>query len=210
VKVFNCQPLPGMQLFIIMEYLEGGELLSLLQQRRLTEQEAKLIFKQIVRAMDFCHQRGLVHRDLKLENVLLAQKDRLHVKVVDFGIAGVASHLAAKDVDTGTLKYMAPEVFREKVKPGPFLDVWAAGVILHCLLFGEMPFEGGDPHELLESIDRKKVLVPPALAAQVSKEAVEMLEMCLEKDWKKRPKMWDLFGHAWLEDADLYSILHKK
>ncbi|XP_051912253.1 uncharacterized protein LOC127594420 [Hippocampus zosterae] len=210
VRVYNCQSLPDMQMFIIMEYLEGGELLSLLETRRLSEQECKIIFKQLVRAMDFCHQRGLIHRDLKLENLLLTRKDSLHIKVVDFGIAGVSSQFAAKEVDIGTLKYMAPEIFREKVKPGPNVDVWAAGIILFCLLFGELPFEGDNTHSLLESIERRKVLVRDELAKLVSREAVAILGRCLEKDWQKRAKMWDLMGDPWLEDVDIYDVIHQK
>lgn len=91
--------------------------------------------------MLYCHSRGVVHRDLKLENVLFKhpnQEDYL-VKVVDFGIAGVAD----EKVDAGTLSYMAPECL-EKVMADttPAIDVWAIGIMLYAMIYGTLPFAG--------------------------------------------------------------------
>lgn len=92
---------------MIMEYAAGGELYKYVdEKKRINEIEARKIMQQIVNAMSYCHSRGIVHRDLKLENVLFKQEGDLLVKVVDFGIAG-----AKKDkVDAGSIAYMPPEV----------------------------------------------------------------------------------------------------
>jgi serine/threonine protein kinase len=80
----------GKQLIMIMEYAGGGELLKYVEEHgKVNEMEARRIFVQIVNAMAYCHTRGIVHRDLKLENVLFKAKGDLTIKVVDFGIAGV-------------------------------------------------------------------------------------------------------------------------
>lgn len=92
-----------------MEYLEGGELLEYVQKEgKLDEESAKLFFKQIVKAMNYCHSNGLIHRDLKLENMLLVNKEKKDIKIIDFGIAGVIKSLTWEDLDAGSLTYMAP------------------------------------------------------------------------------------------------------
>ena len=120
----------------------GGELYHYLKtHERMEEPIARDILLQIVSAMLYCHSRGVVHRDLKLENVLFKhpnQEDYL-VKVVDFGIAGVAD----EKVDAGTLSYMAPECL-EKVMADttPAIDVWAIGIMLYAMIYGTLPFAG--------------------------------------------------------------------
>ena len=94
-----------------MEYAAGGELLQYVEEAgRLGEVEARRILVQIVNAMSYCHNRGIVHRDLKLENVLLKAKGDSLIKVVDFGIAGVCTTNKKDKVDAGSIAYMPPEV----------------------------------------------------------------------------------------------------
>jgi serine/threonine protein kinase len=96
---------------MIMEYAAGGELYKYVEEKhRLSEIEARKITHQIVNAMSYCHNRGIVHRDLKLENVLFKSPGDLLVKVVDFGIAGVCAGARKDKVDAGSVAYMPPEV----------------------------------------------------------------------------------------------------
>ena len=98
---------------MIMEYAAGGELMKYVEDKhRLNEIEARRITHQIVNAMSYCHNRGIVHRDLKLENVLFKTPGDLLVKVVDFGIAGVCAGNKKDKVDAGSVAYMPPEVIR--------------------------------------------------------------------------------------------------
>ena len=89
--------------------------------------------------MVYCHQRGVIHRDLKLENVLFRsnEEDDWAIKVIDFGIAGAST----EKVDAGTLAYMAPECL-EKVAAhsNPAIDVWALGCMYYTMIFGTLPF----------------------------------------------------------------------
>ena len=101
--------------------------------------------------MLYCHSRGVVHRDLKLENVLFKQdpEDDLLVKVVDFGIAGVAND----KVDAGTLCYMAPECLeRVAAQTSPAIDVWAIGVMFYTMIYGRLPFYAEGEKELTKLI----------------------------------------------------------
>ena len=106
VKFKNCYTLENMQVVFIMEFLEGGELLEYLSEKgRLDEEEARFFFIQIIEAINYCHKEGLIHRDLKLENLLLKNRTTKEIKVyfllekkyieifkvVDFGIAGITT-----------------------------------------------------------------------------------------------------------------------
>jgi len=96
---------------MIMECAGGGELYKWVEERgRVGEVESRRIITQIVNAMHYCHIRGIVHRDLKLENVLFKAQGDLHIKVVDFGIAGVCENEKKDKVDAGSVAYMPPEV----------------------------------------------------------------------------------------------------
>lgn len=96
---------------MIMEAACGGEVLKFVEEQgKLPEITARRIFLQIVNAMSYCHQRGIVHRDLKLENVLFKAKGDLTIKIIDFGIAGVCAGAKKDKVEAGSIAYMPPEV----------------------------------------------------------------------------------------------------
>lgn len=101
------------QLVLIMEYSEGGQLLDYVRRKgRLPEAEVQQLMLQIFRAVNYCHRMGVIHRDLKLENILFWDKAHTRIKVVDFGIAGVCRTHERDKSDAGTIKYMSPEVSR--------------------------------------------------------------------------------------------------
>lgn len=130
------------EVILIMEYAGGGELADRLDQKgTFTEMYARFIFNQICSAISYCHNRGLIHRDLKLENVLFKEKGSMTIKIVDFGIAGVCKAQQKDKTDAGTLAYMPPEVLsRTKVDAGPPIDIWALGCMLYAMVIGVMPF----------------------------------------------------------------------
>lgn len=150
----------GKQFIMIMEAAMGGELLHYLKKKgSMPEPIARKIILQVIQAMLYCHSRGVVHRDLKLENVLFMSKDEddMTVKVVDFGIAGVAS----EKVDAGTLPYMAPETLdRVAANTTPAIDVWALGVMLYTMIFGTLPFYASDEKQLVKLIKESNVKFP--------------------------------------------------
>jgi len=134
---------------MIQEAALGGELYLYLKKHKvMSEPIARHILKQIVQAMLYCHSRGVIHRDLKLENVLFKNKleDDFSIKVIDFGIAGMSND----KVDAGTLAYMAPECLeRVAADTSPAIDVWAIGIMFYCMVYGTLPFIHDNEKELV-------------------------------------------------------------
>lgn len=139
---------------MIMEAAMGGQLLDYLRDHKVfPETVAREIVLQVVQAMLYCHSRGVIHRDLKLENVIFKNKgdknrDEFFIKVIDFGIAGVEQD----KVDSGTLAYMSPECLDGDRKTSAAIDVWAIGIMFYTLVYGELPFYGNTERELIKKI----------------------------------------------------------
>ena len=130
---------PKKQICMIMELLTGGELFSeVVDNGGLPEPRARDYFKQVLLGMAYCHARKLVHRDIKLENLLLTG-DRRTVKIADFGLAKNVSENAAKTV-IGTAKYVAPEMLAGAEYDGFKSDIWSCGVCLYCMTECRFPF----------------------------------------------------------------------
>ena len=129
-----------------MEYLGGGELKNYIKHGQpLSEPDALEIFTQILRAIEYCHNSKIIHRDLKLENIMKVSEKSNQIKIVDFGIAGLFAGLKSEITKAGSINYLSPEVVTGKnLNASPAMDIWAMGCILYAMLIGELPFD--DPH----------------------------------------------------------------
>jgi serine/threonine protein kinase len=135
--------------YLILEYMGGGDLFDYLKSRsfRLSEERSKEITYQLVLAVQFLHSFGIVHRDIKLENVMMSDVSDLSVpKIADFGLAKIVGPTEKADEPFGTLGYAAPEVLR-KEPYGPACDLWSLGCICHALLCGSLPFDHDSQRE---------------------------------------------------------------
>ena len=127
-------------LFMVLEYAEGGDLLQHINKvKAMTEDEAKPLFKQIVYSIAHCHCRSVLHRDIKLENILIGETG--DAKLCDFGISQLVDNPKQIIYDkSGTPPYMSPETFSEQGYSGFMSDIWSLGVLLYTMVCGKMPF----------------------------------------------------------------------
>ncbi|CAJ1949199.1 unnamed protein product [Cylindrotheca closterium] len=161
------------------------------------EQEVACIIQQLLRAIEHCHDRDIVHRDLKLDNVLFKKHKNLQVRLIDFDIS--CKHSSQDEPMTeavGTKAYMAPEVFDRSYDRK--CDIWAIGVMTHALLSGEMPFGGKDDEELVHNIRNKPFAWEAPCWEYISDEAKAFIQLCLERDPTKRPSAEDLLSNDWM------------
>ncbi|XP_037098153.1 protein kinase C eta type isoform X1 [Syngnathus acus] len=168
-------------LFFVMEFVNGGDLMFHIQKsRRFDENRACFYTAEITSALMFLHGKGIIYRDLKLDNVLL-DKDG-HCKLADFGMCkeGIYEGVGARTF-CGTPDYIAPEILQEIVY-GASVDWWALGVLLYEMLQGHAPFEAANEDELFEAILNEEVAYAPWLSA----ESVAILKAFLTKNPDKR------------------------
>uniref|UniRef100_A0A182VFK5 non-specific serine/threonine protein kinase n=1 Tax=Anopheles merus TaxID=30066 RepID=A0A182VFK5_ANOME len=158
-------------LFFVMEYLNGGDLMFHIQQSgRFPEARARFYAAEIVSGLKFLHRKGIVYRDLKLDNVLLDYDG--HVRIADFGMCKLEIYLdKLADSFCGTPDYMAPEIIKGQ-KYNQAVDWWSFGVLVYEMLVGQSPFSGCDEDELFWSICNEIPWFPHYL----SKEALRLLQ----------------------------------
>lgn len=127
------------RLYFAMPFIRGGELYKIIEQGQLSEAEVKFYAAQLVVAIGHLHSRDIVHRDLKLENILIDEKGNM--QIIDFGLAKVLKEKDATFTVAGTQTYMAPEILN-KTGHNKSVDWWALGVIVYALANRSFPFSG--------------------------------------------------------------------
>lgn len=142
--------------YLILQYVDSGTLLQyLVAHRRLKEKQAQKFSRQILSALDYCHRHNIVHRDLRLENILLTSQGDVKLKgFVRSNIFSPNGHLMTSG---RYLYYTAPEVLKGHAYVGPKLDVWSFGVVLYHLVCGKVPFDAESLPKLVAKISRGKV-----------------------------------------------------
>ncbi len=209
-------------ILIIMEYINGGNLFSFVKKRRkLTEKISKFLFRQIILGIKHIHSQNIVHRDVKLENILIDLNNT--IKICDFGIGRILSSPDELIHDQcGTPMYMAPEILtcsKETGYKGFPVDIWSAGIALYIMLSGSLPFsvknennsliDGNDGNKKKNMALRKAIInSEPKRIEKISDEARALLHGLLNKDPNKRLTCDEILKHPWLNSDETKNNKH--
>ncbi|XP_053496187.1 serine/threonine-protein kinase BRSK1 [Ictalurus furcatus] len=179
-------------LYLVLEHVSGGELFDyLVKKGRLTPKEARKFFRQIISALDFCHNHSICHRDLKPENLLLDEKN--NIRIADFGMASLQVGDSLLETSCGSPHYACPEVIRGEKYDGRRADVWSCGVILFALLVGALPFDHDNLRQLLEKVKSGVFHMPHFIPPDCQ----SLLRGMIEVDSEKRLTLEQIQKHAW-------------
>ena len=200
VKLYDYKD-NGSDILLMMEYISGGDLFDRIvhhRDQRFSEKEARPLFRQIISAVDYCHQNRIIHRDLKPENLMV--DDRNQIKLIDFGFANIYSPRGYLETNCGSPLYASPEIVQGVKYVGPEVDIWSLGVILFAMLTGTLPFEDEQLKGLYAKICAGNYQVPSYL----SPEARDLLKIMLTVDPKQRATMKDIKFSAWVMQGSMY------
>lgn len=180
---------------LVMELCSEGRLVDrIAKEGRYSEHRAANIFKELMLVIKYCHAMGVVHRDIKPENILLMTSGK--IKLADFGLATRVSNGQQLSGVAGSPAYVAPEVllgnYSEKV------DIWSAGILLHALLVGFLPFQGGSMENVFDAIKNAKLDFHTGIWEFVSKPARDLIERMLTRDAKERMSADEVLRHPWI------------
>eukprot|EP00741_Cyanophora_paradoxa_P023522 tig00021589_g22724.t1 len=175
-------------LHFVLEYMRGGDLVTrILERGSQSEKDAASAVKQVLAAVAYLHETGIVHRDLKLENCVYSNNENTSlIKLIDFGLSKFDGRSEPGPYRlVGTPEYMAPEILRQKGYDKP-VDMWACGVLTYILLSGCYPFSGDTNEATFREILRARVDFPDSEWAHVSEGAKSLIRRLLEADPAKR------------------------
>lgn len=190
------------EIFMVLEYAAGGELFDLIARReKLSEEDARKIFQQIISSLEYSHQDKIAHRDLKPENLLL--DDQNNIRLIDFGLANIMRDSLALKTACGSPNYAAPEVISGMSYGGAEVDIWSCGVILYAMVCGSLPFDDDHMPQLFNKIKECRYYIPGNLSPAMQ----DLINRMLQPNPVKRISLQEIQEHTWYV-KDLPDYLH--
>ena len=190
-------------LYLILEYCEGGDLENVLDKRKIPELEAKFYIAEIILGLEYLHSLDIIYRDLKPANILL--DSRGHIRLADFGLAKTFDE-AEDSVSTllGSPAYISPEIIcHERLSKAA--DIYSLGVVMHELLTGKIPFIELQIDRLFQNIKNGKFFISETLG----KDAKDLIKKLLNRKPEKRPKFDEIKKHEYFTRID-WELLENK
>ncbi|CAG9320286.1 unnamed protein product [Blepharisma stoltei] len=186
-------------IMMVLEYSDGGDLLQLIKAKgKLNENEAKFLFWQVVLAVKACHDKNVIHRDIKLDNILLSNNFSV-AKLCDFGVSRVAKRDQIIDEQCGTPAYLAPEIIVDRGYQPFYVDLWSMGVLLYAMICGTVPFKAKTLVDLHKLILKCKYSMPDGLSAGVQ----DLIKRLLNPIPHLRISLDDIMSHPWFDDCGI-------
>ncbi|XP_050947902.1 CBL-interacting serine/threonine-protein kinase 17-like isoform X3 [Cucumis melo] len=183
------------KIYMVLEYVNGGELFDTISSKgRLSETQGRKIFQQLLDGVSYCHRKGVYHRDLKLENILIDANG--NVKITDFGLSALPDHFRDDGLlhtTCGSPNYVAPEVLANRGYDGAASDIWSCGVILFVILTGSLPFDDRNLSVLYHKILKGEIHLPKWL----SPGAKNLIRRILDPNPKSRITMASIKMDDW-------------
>ncbi|XP_028038365.1 serine/threonine-protein kinase SIK2 [Bombyx mandarina] len=199
IKLYQVMETKNM-IYIVSEYASKGEIFDYIARYgRMAEQAARRKFWQILSAVEYCHERRIVHRDLKAENLLLDAN--MNIKIADFGFSNYYATGELLATWCGSPPYAAPEVFEGKRYTGPEIDIWSLGVVLYVLVCGALPFDGSTLQSLRDRVLSGRFRIPYFM----SEDCESLIRKMLVLEPMKRYTIEQIKKHRWMA-AEPYSI----
>jgi len=192
------------ELWVVMEFLEGGALTDIVTHARMDEEQIATVCRQCLKALAYLHSQGVIHRDIKSDSILLAADG--NVKLSDFGFcAQVSPELPKRKSLVGTPYWMSPEVI-SRLPYGPEVDIWSLGIMVMEMVDGEPPFFNEPP---LQAMRRIRDMPPPKLKnpQKVSPRLTGFLDKMLVRDPGQRATAAELLHHPFLRQAGPPALL---
>jgi serine/threonine protein kinase len=197
IKLYDAF-LEGKYIYIILEYMENGNIFRMMRENQLPEELIIRIMSQMLSAVSYFHNLKIIHRDIKPENILWNKS--MTFKMSDFGFSAGYLEKSGRKTMCGTTEYLAPEVIKNMYQDDK-LDIWCLGILLYELVYRRTPFDARNTYTLLKDIESRKVEYPP----YIKKEFQQFCELCLIVDQHKRPSAQYL-----LENFPIFRLKDKK
>ena len=204
--------------YIINEYCPGGELFDQVN-KIFSETQIAVMFRQILSGLAYLHSNNIIHRDLKLENILIKEieksketnEDLFVLKIIDFGTAKIFDKNKKAKAIVGSSYYIAPEVLNKKYNRE--CDLWSAGVILYMFIVGEPPFNGKDDREIMEKVKKGNYSKKYERWLNASNEVKDLISKLLIYEPERRLTALDALKHPWFKVTNssmLYNNISKE
>ncbi|OMJ73906.1 hypothetical protein SteCoe_27286 [Stentor coeruleus] len=182
--------------YIVTELCEGDTLYNRLRRAgKFSEKIVLEIMQQVLEGVSYIHSQNVVHRDIKLENILFVSPDRFDLKIADFGNSSTFSHIKKPQGLCGTLHYLAPEVHKKEYDEK--VDIWSCGILAYMLLTGRSPYRETASKDIIMEIDQKIFTELINCCTELSDDGRDLLNKMLEKDPEKRISASEALMHSW-------------